>query len=175
MTMIVLGLMKDAHQARGLVRALDEEGFELDDIDMNAGPLTELTSRGIPEDEAHLYAEGARRGGMLVCVRAQDDDEAAEAAELMSAHGAVDIEACSTGWRSAGWSGRYEPQPAAVVQGIVVEFGEYPSAHGRIHHDPRTIPSPSVRTPGTVPGGGYDGPDRRRLDRPYVGINRRAI
>ena len=174
MGMIVLGLMKDAHQARGLVRALEDERFELDDIDVDAGQLTELTARGVPEDEAHFYAEGARRGGMLVCVRAEDEDEAAEAAELMSAHGAVDIEACSTGWRSAGWSGRYEPQ-AAVVQGSAVEFGEYPSAHGRIHHDPRTIPSPSVRTPGTVPGGGYDGPDRRRLDQPYVGINRRAI
>jgi hypothetical protein len=174
MSMIVLGLMKDAHQARGLVRALDDEGFELDDIDMDAGQLTELTARGIPEEEAHFYAEGARRGGMLVCVRAHDDDEAAEAAELMSAHGAVDIEACSIGWREAGWSGRYEAQPE-VAEGTAVVFGEYPSAHGRIHHDPRTIPSPSVRTPGTVPGGGYDGPERRRLDRPYVGINRRAI
>ena len=170
MGMIVLGLMKDAHQARGLVRALDDEGFELDNIDLDAGQLTELTSRGVPEDEAHFYAEGARRGGMLVCVRAMDDDEAAEAAELMSAHGAVDIEACSSGWREAGWSGRYEPQASGAVL-----FGEYPSGHGRIHHDPRTIASPSVHTPGTVPGGGYDGPERRRLDRPYVGINRRAI
>ena len=171
MGMIVLGLMRDAHQARGLVRALGEEGFELDDIDMDAGQLTELVARGVPEDEAHFYAEGARRGGMLVCVRAQDDDEAAEASELMSAHGAVDIEACSLGWRNAGWSGRYEAQPE-VAEGTALAFGEYPSAHGRIHHDPR---APSVRTPATVPGEGYDGPDRRRHDQPYVGINRRLI
>jgi len=161
MSMIVMGLMKDAHQARGLVRALDDDGFELDDIDLDAGQLTELTSRGVPEEEAHFYAEGARRGGMLVCVRADDEDEAAEAAETMSEHGAVDIEACASGWRSEGWSGRYEHQPT-VREEYAVVFGEYPAAPGRIYHDPRA-------------GGRYDGPERRKADQPYAGVNRRAI
>lgn len=174
MGMTVLGLMKDAHQARGLVRALDDEGFEREDIDVSSGPLGELTSRGVPDQEANFYAEGARRGGAIVCVCAKDEDEAAEAAELMAEHGAVDIEACSSDWQSQGWGGTYDAQPA-VVEEYAVAFGEYPAAPGRIYHDPRTIPSPSTRTPGTVPGGGYDGTDRRRRDEPYVGVNRRAI
>jgi hypothetical protein len=122
MGMIVVGLMKDAHQARGLVRALDDDGFERDEIDVSSGLLTELVARGVPDEDAPVYAEGARRGGMLVFVRADDDDEAAEAAELMAEHGAVDIDACATGWQQ---------------QGYAVAFGEYPAAPGRIYYDSR--------------------------------------
>jgi hypothetical protein len=153
MGMIVVGLMKDPHEARGIVRALEADGFELEDIDLSGGMLTELLSRGVPEKEANLYAEGVRRGGMLVFVRAQDDDEAAEAAELMATHGAVDLDACATGW-----------QPDVVVEEYALVFGEYPAAPGRIYHDPRS-------TSGTR----YDGPERRARDEPYAGVNRRAI
>ena len=116
MAMIVVGLVQDPHQARGLVRALEDDGFELEDIDVAGDLLTELLARGVPEKEAPLYVEGVRRGGMLVFVRADDDDEAAEAAETMAEHGVVDIDACA----AARWQ------------------GEYPVAPGRIYHDSRS-------------------------------------
>jgi hypothetical protein len=147
---IVVGMVRDAHEARGLVRALEDDGFQLDDLDVSAGLLTELLSRGVPEKEADIYAEGARRGGMLVFVRAEDDDEAAEAAETMAEHGVVDIDACASGWQS---------QPDVAVEEYAVVFGEYPAAPGRIYHDPRS----------------YSGPDRRKSEEPYTGIDRRAI
>ena len=150
MGMIVVGLMKDPHEARGIVRALDADGFELEDIDVSGGMRTELLSRGVPEKEAHLYAEGVRRGGMLVFVRAESDDEAAEAAELMATHGAVDLDACAAAW-----------QPDTVVEEYALAFGEYPAAPGRIYDDPRGRP--------------YDGPERRARDEPYEGADRRAI
>jgi len=119
MGMIVVGLMKDPHEARGIVRALDADGFELEDIDVSGGLLTELLSHGVPEKEAHLYAEGVRRGGMLVFVRAEDDDEAAEAAELMATHGAVDLDACgSRTWWSRSMrssSANIRRRPAASI------------------------------------------------------------
>src|SRR5512144_2075826 len=129
MSMIVVGLVPDVHQARGLVRALEEDGFDLEDLDVSAGVLTELLSRGVPEKEAGIYAEGARRGGMLVFVRAEDDDEAVEAAQTMGEHGVVDIDACASSWQS---------QPDAV-------FGDYPAAPARIYHDPRTYHGPERR------------------------------
>ena len=150
MGMIVVGLVRDAHEARGLVRALEEDGFELDDLDVSAGLLTELLSRGVPDKEADIYAEGTRRGGMLVFVRAEDDDEAAEAAETMAEHGVVDIDACASGWQS---------QPEVAVEEYALAFGEYPAAPGRIYHDPRA----------------YGGPERRKGDEPYAGVDRRAI
>jgi hypothetical protein len=147
MGMIVVGLVADAHKARGLVRALEDDGFELEDLDASGGVLTELLSRGVPEREAALYAEGVRRGGMLVFARARDDDEAAHAAETMVEHGVVDIDACASGW-----------QPQVAVEEYALAFGEYPAAPGRIYYDPR-----------------YDGPERRTRDEPYDGADRRAI
>lgn len=158
MTMIVVGLVRDVHQARGLVAALEDDGFERDEIDVSGGLLAELIARGVPDKEAHYYAEGARRGGMLVCVRAEDDDEAAEAAELMSEHGVVDIDECASAWQN-------EHQPA-VAEEYALIFGEYPAAPGRIYHDPRSSGRASRA---------YEGPERRRRDEPYPGLNRRVI
>jgi hypothetical protein len=156
MTMIVVGLVADPHQARGLVRELEDDGFELEDLDASASVLTELLSRGIPAEEAPIYAEGVRRGAMLVFVQAQDEDQAAEAAETMAAHGVVDIDACARGWQS---------QPDVEVGEYALLFGEYPAAPGRIYQDPRAM--------GAAPR--YQGPERRNRDQPYAGVNRRAI
>lgn len=87
MPMVIVGLLRDAHQARGVIRALDDAGFSGDDIDIGGGLVSQLVARGVPAEDAHALAEGVRRGGAIVCVRADDENEAAEAAELMCAHG----------------------------------------------------------------------------------------
>ncbi len=161
MGMVILGLLKDAHQARGVIRALDDAGFSGDDIDMSGGLLAQLGARGVPEEDAHALAEGVRRGGALVCVRTEDEEEAAEAAELMCAHGALDVDACTSSWKRAGWGGRADSQPAAPVGHYAARFGEYPSGPGRIYHDPRSLR--------------YSGPERRVRDEPPPGVDRRAI
>src|SRR5205823_13993770 len=79
MSTVIVGLVSDTHQARGLIRALDDAGFSGEDIDMSGGLLSELIARGVPDEEASLYAEGVRRGGAIVCVRGSDDEAAAEA------------------------------------------------------------------------------------------------
>jgi len=114
MATVIVGLVGNAHQARGLIRALDDAGFSGEDIDMGGGLPSQLAARGVPGEEASLYAEGVRRGGAIVCVRTDDEEEAAEAAELMAEHGGVDIDTCAPGWN-----------------------GGYPRAPGRIYHDPR--------------------------------------
>ena len=173
---IVAGLMKDAHQARGVVRALADAAFEREEIDMSGGPISGLVYCGVPEGEAHVFAEGVRLGGVIVAVKADDEMVAVEAALLLCRHGAVDVEACATGWRSQGWSGRISaPEDRVRIERYAYVFGDYPGGAGKIYRDPRTIPSPSEHTPGARPGGPYHGPERRRMDRPYVGINRRAI
>lgn len=173
---IVAALMKDAHAARGLVRALADAAFEREEIDMTSGPVAGLVSCGIPETEAHVFAEGIRRGGAVVAVKADDEMEAEQAALLMSRHGALDVDACATGWRNQGWNGRISaPEDRVTIERYAYVFGEHPGGAGEIYRDPRTIPSPSRRTRGAIPGGPYHGPERRRMDRPYVGVNRRAV
>ena len=149
MATVIVGLVSGLHQARGLIRALDDAGFSGDEIDMGGGLVADLVARGVPDEDVGLFAEGVRRGGAVVCVRAADDEEAAEAAELMAAHGVVDIDACQAAWRA---------QPEVETAHYAVQFGEYPNAPGRIYHDPR-----------------YFGPERRVSEEPYYGPERRAI
>src|SRR5262245_20674049 len=146
MAYIVAGLSKDAHQARGLIRALANAGFPREEIDLSGGPVVGLTALGMPETEAHVFAEGVRRGGAIIAVAADDEFEAEQAALLMSQHGAVDVESCDAGWRRLGWSGRLSaPEDRVTIERYPYVFGEYPGGSGRIYPDPRTI-TPSVRT-----------------------------
>jgi hypothetical protein len=121
-----------------------------------------LVARGIPEGEAQIFAEGIRRGGAVVAVKADDEMEAEQAALLMNRHGAVDLEACGTGWRSQGWSGRITaPEDRVTIERYAYVFGEYPAGAGMIYRDRRARAS-------------YRGPERRHIDKSYAGINRRA-
>ncbi len=71
------------------------------------GLLGALVDLGVPEDQAHYYAEGVRRGGALVTVNASDDQ--AEAVRgILSRHYAVDVERRAADWRANGWTG-YSP------------------------------------------------------------------
>jgi uncharacterized membrane protein len=66
------------------------------------GMLSALADLGVPEHEAHHWAEGVRRGGTLVAVRA--GDKTAHAAQsILDQHGALDIETGARQWREEGW------------------------------------------------------------------------
>jgi uncharacterized protein (TIGR02271 family) len=67
------------------------------------GVIGALANMGVSEEDASYYAEGVRRGGVLVTVRAADED-AERAAEIMRNHGAVDIEERGQHWRKSGWN-----------------------------------------------------------------------
>ncbi len=68
------------------------------------GLLGSLTGAGVSDENAHVYAEGVRRGSTLVTVRA-DDARVTEAEAIMSRHGPVDVAQRSADYRSTGdWS-----------------------------------------------------------------------
>jgi len=56
------------------------------------GIIGALTDMGVPEDEARHYEDQVRQGKSLVTVRADDDNEADRASDIMDVQGAVDIE-----------------------------------------------------------------------------------
>lgn len=81
------------------------------------GLIGGLTDMGVSRTDAEYYAESVRRGGALVTVRA-DDDRAEQAADVMRAHGAIDIERRAEQWRERGWAGwnaKVEPYTPADV------------------------------------------------------------
>ncbi|WP_246498887.1 YsnF/AvaK domain-containing protein [Microvirga soli] len=69
------------------------------------GGLTgSLVDAGVDENDAHAYAEGIRRGGALVTVRASDT-EVDRIVDILDDEGTVDFDERETTWRSEGWTG----------------------------------------------------------------------
>jgi hypothetical protein len=71
------------------------------------GIIGALTQAGVSEDEAHVYAEGVRRGGTLVTARVPDADRMA--CEAILDRNAVDVPVRADTWERAGWN-RFDPQ-----------------------------------------------------------------
>lgn len=80
------------------------------------GLVGSLTDAGISRDDAHLYAEGVRRGGTLVTVRA-DDAMIDRVTDVLDDEGTVDLDERESNWRSEGWSGEYTGSPATASTG----------------------------------------------------------
>ncbi|HEY4199639.1 MAG TPA: hypothetical protein VGM83_03680 [Devosiaceae bacterium] len=91
------------------------------------GLLGALANAGVPEGEAHVYAEGIRRGGTLVSVRADDDRAETIAAILRHANG-VDIDARKSDYLAEGWHGFDEDAPAYSED----QIRDYRSSYGTV-------------------------------------------
>jgi len=68
------------------------------------GLVGALTESGIPEEEAKYYAEGVRRGDVLVTVQA-DSSRIDRVCDLLDRYNAIDVEERVSGWKGRGWSG----------------------------------------------------------------------
>ncbi|AWJ84323.1 hypothetical protein TSH58p_12775 [Azospirillum sp. TSH58] len=63
-----------------------------------------LTGVGVTREDAEVFAEGVRRGGVLLVGRV-DEAMCDSALTVMQRHGSVDIPGRAQGYREAGWSG----------------------------------------------------------------------
>ena len=75
------------------------------------GLLGSLVGAGVSETDAHVYAEGVRRGGTLVTVRASDE-QASMVETMLDRGNAVDTAARAGQYREEGWSRFDEAAPA---------------------------------------------------------------
>lgn len=55
-------------------------------------------------DHRHAYAEGVRRGHVLVTAHV-DDANVDEVIAILERHGSLDLGACENAWRAEGWAG----------------------------------------------------------------------
>ncbi len=77
---------------------------------------------GGTEDQA-TYAEGLRRGGTMVSVRASDPD-VDRVIDILEQHGSVDLDERETLWRSEGWSAETPlVQDRATTSGLTGVMG----------------------------------------------------
>jgi hypothetical protein len=82
---------------------------------VSGGLLGALSAAGVPEEQAHAYAEGVRRGGSLVAVTT-DAILGSAVYDLMQRHGVVDIDVRSAAWRRSGWE-RFDPNAGPFSRG----------------------------------------------------------
>jgi hypothetical protein len=65
------------------------------------GLIGALTAAGVSKEDAHVYAEGIRRGGALVTARVPDGDRAK--CEAILGRASVNIQERGASYRKAGW------------------------------------------------------------------------
>jgi hypothetical protein len=66
------------------------------------GLIGGLTGAGVSEEDAHVYAEGVRRGGSLVTARVPDADKS-RFESILDHQGSIDVHERREAYRSAGW------------------------------------------------------------------------
>lgn len=133
------------------------------------GVLGALINMGVPESEAQSYAEGIRRGGTLVAVRARDA-LADKAAQIMNNHGAIDIEHRAAEWQKTGWTG-YNPQ-GKVLTGdeLLQERDRYRTSRAAATEVTRPIPSEAPR-----PAASASGEVRMPIAQEEIEIGKRTV
>ena len=62
-----------------------------------------LSKLGISEEDAHVYAEGVKRGGVFISVET-DEGRAQQAKNIMQQANALDINTLRERWQREGWS-----------------------------------------------------------------------
>jgi uncharacterized protein (TIGR02271 family) len=68
------------------------------------GFFASLRDMFIPEEDHYSYAEGIRRGGVMVSAQV-DDARIDRAMDVLERHGAVDLDEREAAWRREGWTG----------------------------------------------------------------------
>jgi uncharacterized membrane protein len=143
------------------------------------GLIGGLVQRGVPEDDAHLLAEGVKRGATLVTVTARDDDQARRAVDILKRHGAIDLEQRAAQWRRHGWTGRVaeavgstaaalkEPHPSDLGDEIVTASPPPQGTQkGEVSPGIATVAVYEFEIIAPVRGA-YGGPERRTRNIPH--------
>jgi hypothetical protein len=80
---------------------------------VTGGIVGALVDLGIPDEEAHIYSEGLRRGHVLVIAQAPDSSANA-VTRIMERPGLVDIHRQADSWRASGWKS-FDPDREVAV------------------------------------------------------------
>lgn len=88
------------------------------------GLLGSLVGAGVSETDAHVYAEGVRRGDTLVTVKV-DDGQVATVERILDSHNAVDASTRGEAYRAEGWS-RFDETAPAYRAGRAADLGTPP-------------------------------------------------
>ena len=84
-----------------------------------------LTDAGVPKSDAHVYAEGIRRGGTLVTVRVSEAEHE-PALRILEEQGAVDVAERRAALEAEGWQGYVDPEAELAAEKEHARTGNRP-------------------------------------------------
>jgi len=90
------------------------------------GIVGAMVKEGVPEEDAHFYAEGIRRGGSMVTARVQDD-RVPETQRILSQTRPVDVAARRASYAEQGWTRFDEAADPYTAEQIAAERDRYRS------------------------------------------------
>lgn len=125
--------------AGGTASAQEDRGF-----------FASLKDLFVPDEDRYSYAEGLRRGGVLVSAQV-DDARIDRAMDVLEQHGAVDLDEREASWRKEGWTGYTGAAAAGAGTGAVVGASSDGNRTG-IAAMPGSGTSQPDGTPGNPPG-----------------------
>lgn len=125
MSKTVVGLFPQSNDAQSAMRDLETMGVRRSSVqvmtsDARDQVLTALTNVGVPQDDAHLYAEGVRRGGALV-VGTVEDSQADQAVSILDRNNTIDIDKLGSRYRETGYTGYNATAPAYTEPDLSTE------------------------------------------------------
>ena len=88
------------------------------------GLVGALTHAGVPENDAHVYAEGVRRGGTLVTAKVSDA-EAPTAQAILNGDRAVNLSTRRQAYVQEGWTRFDETAPTYTADQVMIERQRY--------------------------------------------------
>ena len=115
------------------------------------GFFASLKDLFVPDEDRHSYAEGMRRGGVLVSAQV-DDARIDRAMDVLEQHGAVDLDEREASWRKEGWTGYGGAAAAGAGTGAVVGASSDGNRTGVAAMPGATGSSAPDGTPGNPPG-----------------------
>lgn len=151
---IVVGLFDSQQEATDVMRELQSRGVPASSIRMDEEQggheepqarqgLIQKLKQIVTGQDTHRYAEGVRRGGVVVSV-AVPEHKIDETVDVMEQHNAVDIDERSESWRAAGWeeeestAARQEPYQGTSGEGYAAgnraenrNLGEVGATHAK--------------------------------------------
>ncbi len=146
-------LASDLRVDRSAVRVLPEAGATDVGYD-SARPYQEtgfwasLKNLFLPDDDRYGYAEGMRRGGIIVAATV-DEGQVDRASDILEHAGALDLDEHETKWRQSGWTG-YDASAHGAVRPAGTATGAVAGAMGGAA---AAVGNAASRTANAVTGG----------------------
>ena len=157
-------IVNDLRVDRAAVRVLPEAnttdvGYDPARPYQETGFWASLKDLFLPDEDRYGYAEGMRRGGIIVASTV-DEGQVDRASDILEHAGALDLDARETSWRQSGWSGydagahrAYRPGATGAVTGAASgAAAAVGNAASRAESAVTGTPArPAVQTPAATP------------------------